>query len=94
MTPGQPEATAKARQGLRDALSCYNKALGDEKARRPVHAPRALPTKDTHLNQERKLVLISQAILTKSPSQADPTKPSQANPAKSAAKPSQPSKDG
>ncbi len=33
VTPGQPEATAKAREGLRDALSCYNKALGDEKAR-------------------------------------------------------------
>ena len=32
VTPGQPEATAKAREGLRDALSCYNKALGDEKA--------------------------------------------------------------
>ena len=33
VTPGQPEATTKAREGLRDALSCYNKALGDEKAR-------------------------------------------------------------
>jgi len=33
VTPGQPEATTKARECLRDALSCYNKALGDEKAR-------------------------------------------------------------
>jgi hypothetical protein len=33
ITPGHPEAMTKAREGLRSALGCYNKALGDDRAR-------------------------------------------------------------
>ena len=33
ITPGHLEAMTKAREGLRSALSCYNKALGDDRAR-------------------------------------------------------------